>query len=212
VCSRASTISWLTWSAGVSKHQWNGRLAALRSRVEQGVVDGHGAEHAWRPAPANSCTRRAPRRDDGDASVLRVEPALELALRSVEDAACPGSMNGHRLTSAKVTRGDPARGFMILLWESGVCHRLTWQSTHFNARSWDRSRYCARRRIVKRSPGRWRCGEQFSASNSIAVSPLCNAPFRSANPTCSDNCDDLPSVTATGRRPAEPGDASPVRH
>ena len=81
----------LSWCPGVSEHQWNGGLAALRSRVEQGVVNGHGAEHAWRPAPAAAALAVRPHQtpdDDGDASVLRVEPALALTLRWVDDPDC----------------------------------------------------------------------------------------------------------------------------
>jgi hypothetical protein len=57
--------------------------------VEQGVVDGHGAQHTSRPAPTTAAfavrSRDTPD-DDSDTTVLRVGPAMERALTPIDDA------------------------------------------------------------------------------------------------------------------------------
>jgi hypothetical protein len=70
---------------------WDRRLAALRGCVEEGVVDGHGGEHASRPAPAAAAFAVSPHGapdDDGDATVVRVGPAMQRAGRSFDDVDC----------------------------------------------------------------------------------------------------------------------------
>jgi hypothetical protein len=215
-------------------------------------VDCRGAEHGRRPAPAATAFAMRPHETpDDDGSVLRVEPALELALRSVDGAdRSPCSEDTHIRVSridgwspSDISQShrrrpgtrihDPFPGNPIHDTGQLDCQRISLPRLgigHLVALDVGLSAMastCPKRQPVvsgiwctaeptaqgnRDSPGRWRCGGQFSASNSIAVSRLCNVTFRSANPTCSNSCDDPAGVTATVRGPAEPDDASPVRH
>jgi hypothetical protein len=130
VCSRASSISWLTWcpvpqntngiaswqhfAAAWSRASWTAMAQSTRGDPRQPQLHLPCARTRLRTTtatPAFSVSSRPWSSPSGRSTMPTASSARRILM-----SACLGSMSAHRhrVPSAKVTRGDPARGFMIL--------------------------------------------------------------------------------------------------
>jgi hypothetical protein len=107
--SSSGTAAWQHFVAAWSRVSWTAVAQSTRGDPRQPQLHLPCARTRLRTTTAAFSVSSRPWSSPCGRSTVPTAPRARRILIS----ACPASMDGHRLTSAKVTRGDPARGFMI---------------------------------------------------------------------------------------------------